>query len=296
MRIGFMTPFDTERIDFARKHGIGCVELMTPPGTDYLPPSDGWQSKADSVKAAFDDAGIRISCIAGFYANHMAPDQAEQLKQHTRGVIELARHLGVATVAGFAGRAVDKPLEESVPVFKEIWGEHARCAEDYGVRIAFEHCPMGPFHLPPGGINCICTPSMWQQCFDAVDSEALGLEWDASHLVCMMIDPVLNIRQWGHRIYHVHAKDAKIYHDVFDSHGIYHPGAIEHCFPGLGDSDWGSITKELYRAGYAGDMNIEGWHDAVFRDPSRRGQTGPELEDAGTLIAIGHLNQFVDGS
>lgn len=296
MRVGFMARYDAERIAFAKKHGVGCVELMTPMGTDYVPPASGWKAKADRVKAAFDEAGIRISCLAGFYGNHMDPAQAEPLKQHTRGVMDLAQHMGVSVVAGFAGRLVDKPLEDSVPPFKQIWSEHAKYAKDRGLRIAFEHCPMGGFHLPPGGINCVCTPAMWQRCFDAAGSDALGLEWDASHLVCMFIDPVLNLRQWGSRVYHVHAKDAKLRHDVLDHYGVYHPGAIEHCFPGLGDSDWAAIVKELRRAGYHGDLNIEGWHDAVFRDPRpERGQSGPALEDAGLLIALRHLGQFIDG-
>ncbi|MFQ6049040.1 MAG: sugar phosphate isomerase/epimerase family protein, partial [Phycisphaerae bacterium] len=161
-----MTRFDRERIDFARRHAVGCVELMTPQGSDYLPGNDGWKDRADTVKGAFDEAGIRISCLAGFYGNHMDPAQSEQLKQHTRSVIELAAYLKVPVVAGFAGRLVDRPLEDSLPLFKQIWSEHARFAEQRGIRIAFEHCPMGRHHLPPGGINCICTPAMWERCFN----------------------------------------------------------------------------------------------------------------------------------
>jgi len=296
MRIGFMTPFDPERIEFARKNGFGCVELMTPEGADYLPGVAGWKDKADRVKAAFDQAGVRISCVAGFYMNHMDPDKADQAKQHTRAVMDLAKHLGVSVVAGFAGRVMDRPLDDSVEPFKKLWSEHARYATDRGLKIAFEHCPMGQHSLPPGGINCVCTPDMWGKCFDAAGSDALGLEWDPSHLVCMLIDPVLNLREWGHRAYHVHAKDAKVYPEVMARYGIFHPGSVEHCFPGLGDSDWAAIVKELHRAGYYGDLNIEGWHDAVFRDPRpERGQTGPALEDAGLLIALRHLSPFVDG-
>jgi len=206
-----------------------------------------------------------------------------------RNCIVLAEQMGVPVVAGFAGRVVHEPLEASIEPFKKIWSEHARFAEDHGVKIAFEHCPMGHFHSPFGGNNCICTPAMWERCFEAVPSEALGLEWDPSHLICQFIDPVQNLRLWGRKVYHVHAKDAKVYRDVVDRYGIYHPGAIEHCFPGLGDSDWAAIIKELHRAGYASDLNIEGWHDAVYRDfPD-----GPKLEDGGLLIALRHLSQFV---
>jgi len=38
--------------------------------------------------------------------------------------------LGVSTIAGFAGRIVNQPLEESLPRFREIWSEHARAGYD----------------------------------------------------------------------------------------------------------------------------------------------------------------------
>jgi len=298
MRIGFMTHFDPERVKFARENGFGSVELVTPIGTDYLPGNDGWKDKASQVKAAFDEAGIRISCIGGFYVNHMDPANAEQFKRHTRAVIDLAEFMGVPVVAGFAGRLVDQDLEASIPKFKEIWSEHAKYAADRGIKIAFEHCPMGRHHLPPGGINCMCTPAMWEKCFDAAGADNLGLEWDPSHLVCMFIDPVENLEQFGSRVFHVHAKDAKVRWHLLRRYGIYHPGVIEHCFPGLGDTDWAAVIKELRRQGYHGDLNIEGRHDSVFRDPRPdRGKdpAGPKLEDLGLLIGLRHLSQFVDG-
>ena len=293
MRIGFLSPFDRDRIAFARKHGFGSVELLVKPEDPFMPGHDGWQSRAAEVRATYREASLRISCIGGFYVNHMDAD-ANAARAHydrVRNCIALARELGVGTVAGFAGRVMNAELDASLPKFKELWSKHAMAAADAGVRIAFEHCPMGAFHLPFGGINCICTPAMWERCFDAVPSEAIGLEWDASHLVCQRIDPVANLRRFGSKVFHVHAKDAKVYRDVFDRYGICHPGAIEHCFPGLGDSDWAAIVKELLRAGYHGDLNIEGWHDTVYRNH----KDGPQLEDTGLLVAKRCLEQYVDG-
>ncbi|HSW44149.1 MAG TPA: sugar phosphate isomerase/epimerase [Phycisphaerae bacterium] len=293
MRIGFISVFDRERIAFARQHGFTCVELHARHQDPHVPGHEGWKDRTAEIKAAYDEAGIRISCLAGFYCNHMDADPAVARSnfEHVRNVIRLARELRVPVVAGFAGRIVGEDLEASLPAFTKIWSEHARAAEDAGVKIAFEHCPMGRFHSPFGGNNCFCTPAMWERCFDAVPSEALGIEWDASHLVCQMIDPVVNLRQFGRRVHHVHAKDARVYRDVVDRYGMYHPGATEHCFPGLGDSGWGTIVKELRRAGYHGDLNIEGWHDQVFRNHPE----GPQLENLGLLVALRHLSQFVDG-
>jgi sugar phosphate isomerase/epimerase len=41
---------------------------------------------------------------------------------------------------------------------------------------------------------------MYEKCFDSVASNALGLEWDPSHLIPVFADPIVNIRTFGSRI------------------------------------------------------------------------------------------------
>ncbi|NOG53769.1 MAG: sugar phosphate isomerase/epimerase [Planctomycetes bacterium] len=248
----------------------------------------GWRRSGRVVRGA----GVRISCIGGFYGNNLDPSQSDESEQIIRGTIRIAQALGVDRVAGFVGRwPVDGPLEDSMPAYEAFWKPMAAVARDAGIRIAFEHCPMGLHHLPPGGINAVCTPAMWDRMFAPAWADGLGIEWDASHLICQRIDPVLNIHHYGDRIVHVHAKDAMVYRHIMDRYGIYHPGAIEHCFPGLGDADWPAIVKALYRAGYDSDLNIEGWHDAVYCN--REGDL--RLEDTGLLVAHKTLAPLVDG-
>ena len=289
MRIGFMMGYDRERMDFARKCGFKSAELQVAPGNGYFPGDPDWEQKADEVRAAFKEADVRISCLAGFYMNHMDPDGEADAKKQVRGTILLAERLGVPAAAGFAGRLRDERLEDSLPKFKEIWGEHARFAEDHGVKIAFEHCPMGRFGTPSGGINLMCTPDIWEKAFNEVPSPALGLEWDPSHLIGLFIDPVANLRRFGSKAYHVHAKDAHVNRDLLEEYGIWHPGVVEHCHVGLGDTAWNLCVKELLRQGYTNDLNLEGWHDEVYRDH----KDGPQREDEGLLIALRHLEQYV---
>jgi len=249
MRIGFMIiSFDKERVDFAKKVGFKSCELKVFPQDEFFPGNPDWEKKAEEVAAYCRENDIRISCLGAFYVNHM--DKSEKM--------------GIKVVAGFSGRIVGKPLEESLPEFIKIWSEHSKFAEDHGIKIAFENCPMGNFHTPCNGINFMCTPEMWEKAFDGVKSEAIGLEWDPSHLICQFIDPVVTIRKFGNRIYHVHAKDAHINRDILSQYGIWYPGAIEHCFAGFGDTDWNLCIKEMTRYGYKGDLNIEGWHDLLF--------------------------------
>ena len=99
------------------------------------------------------------------------------------------------------------------------------------------------------------------------------------------------------RVFHVHAKDAFINRPLLETWGICHPGVAEHRFPGLGQSNWAEIIHALLRAGYDSDLNIEGWHDPVYRDhpvePKDHPLAGQKLESAGLLIAKRTLEQFV---
>lgn len=289
MRIGFMLGYDInsntqERVDFAVKTGFKSCELAAEPNCGFFPGDKDWESKADEVVAYFKGRDVRISCLSTFYYNNMAPDLLEYGKERVRNSIILAQKMGVPAIAGFSGRLVDESLEESLPTYIEIWSEHAKFAEDHGVKIAFENCPMGQNSVPAYGCNMMSTPQMWEMAFDAVPSDALGLEWDPSHLICMHIDPVENLRKFGKKVHHVHAKDGKINWDIMHKYGSWYGMSAEHCFPGLGDTNWGLCIKELLRAGYDNDLNIEGWHDGVF--------VGAR-EDEGLIISLRHLEQFV---
>ena len=55
--------------------------------------------------------------------------------------------------------------------------------------------------------------------------------------------------------------------------------------PGFGDSDWTRVISELRLAGYTGAIDIEGWHDPVYRD---------ELEMTGQVRGA-ELSQAVPG-
>ncbi len=152
--------------------------------------------------------------------------------------------------------------------------------------------------------NMLGQTALWERLFNETTCENLGLEWDASHLVCQFIDPVANIHKFGSRIFHVHAKDAFINRPLLEQYGICHPGVAEHRLVGLGQSNWAEIVHALLRAGYDSDLNVEGRHDPVYRDhdaeqpwdvqtSGRNRQAGQKLEDAGLLIARNVLETYV---
>ena len=74
-------------------------------------------------------------------------------------LIDNAHRFGTDMIAGFTGRVRGKPLPESLPRFKEVWGELARRATDKGVKIAFENCAMdGNWAAATGTSRTIPTP------------------------------------------------------------------------------------------------------------------------------------------
>ena len=131
----------------------------------------------------------------------------------------------------------------------------------------------------------------------------MGLEWDPSHLVCQLIDPVANLRKFGSRVFHVHVKDAYINRPVLDTYGICHPGVAEHRVAGFGQVDWAEVVHLLTRIGYDSDLTVEGWHAPVFRDHAASdaapGTSEPDplagqlLEETGLALARQTLERFL---
>src|SRR5712691_11415932 len=316
MRIGFLTDGNLERLDWARDQGFGSIAWNRFEASDAGPHVENWRPFAERLAGEARSRKIRISAIGALYKNPLDPAQSEFARSVFLRAIDVAAHLGIKTVAGFPGAVIElerhpkgdnpvyKPFENFMPQLLSFWEPIAQVAADKGVRIAFEHCPMAPYHLPIMGFNMLAQPAMWERLFNETKCDNLGIEWDDSHLICQFIDPVANIHKFGSRIFHVHAKDAFINWQLLEMYGICHPGVAEHRFPGLGQSNWGEIIHALLRAGYDSDLNIEGWHDPVFRDhdaappidiqlEKTNRQAGQKLETAGLLIAKRTLEQFV---
>ena len=308
MRIGVLTSGEARELDWAQSLGFRSIEWMRFPDSPAGPGHADWKPFAEMFAAEAKARDIRISAIGALYQNPLDPPQTEYARGVFRRAIEVAGHLGVKTVAGFAGAVIEtavddrgghvvyKPFENFLPRVLEFWEPLGRFAADHGVRIAFEHCPQGAYHLPVMNYNMLGQPAMWERLFNATQCENLGIEWDASHLICQFIDPVANIHKFGRRIFHVHAKDAWINRPLLETYGICHPGVAEHRFPGLGQSNWAEIIHALLRAGYDSDLNVEGRHDPVFRNHDPGDKTplaGQQLEDAGLTIARRTLEHYL---
>ncbi len=95
------------------------------------------------VKGYVEFMGMRISSLA-YYPYTMDPDltKREAAINHLKALIKASAILGVNMVTTFIGRDQHKTVEENIELFKEIWPPIIKLAEEQGVKVAIENCPM----------------------------------------------------------------------------------------------------------------------------------------------------------
>jgi sugar phosphate isomerase/epimerase len=271
----------------------GYVRQILPHGFESIEPFF-WQVMnkdlprlAGELRDAIGDADVVIDTL-GMFGNPLEEQELDiATLEGWKALIDHAHLFGAKTIAGFTGRIRNRPLEESLPRYKQVWGELSRRADDKGVRLAFENCAMDG-NWAAGDWNIAHNPDAWELMFDALPADNLGLEWEPCHQLVYLIDPVPQIRKWAPKIFHVHGKDATVRWDVIREHGVFGKHAfVQMRTPGFGDSDWTRVIGELRLAGYTGTIDIEGWHDPVYRDA---------LEMTGQVFALNHLKQARGGA
>jgi sugar phosphate isomerase/epimerase len=195
--------------------------------------------------------------------------------------------MGVPLVNTFMGGDATKTQDQNWGRALEIWPDIVRRAQDNGVTLTIENCPMIFSEDEwPGGHNIAWSPYIWRRILEQWGG-TIGLNFDPSHLVWLMIDQERFIREFGPHILHFQAKDLMI-----DRDGLYERGTLSAGIgwqiprlPGLGDVDWAEIFSALYRAGYDGDVIIE--HE------DRGFETTDELIKRGFLLARDILRPYV---
>jgi sugar phosphate isomerase/epimerase len=284
LRIGTMVGAETalDVIPQILPYGFECFALNFGASTKGM----DLPELAKEVKGLLDGKDVVISVVSAYGNPLDNTDEARETVASLERVIDNAHHFGADVVTGFAGRVVGKPIDASIPRFKEVFGPLAKRAADKGVRIAFENCDMGG-DWQTGGWNIAHDPTAWEMMFDAVPMDNLGLEWEPCHQMVKLIDPIPQLRKWVHRVFHLHGKDATVGWDVIREYGIKGPKEFAwHRTPGFGDSNWEDIITILRQGGYEGTIDIEGWHDPVYRG---------ELEMMGQVHALNYLKRCRGG-
>ncbi|NQU11584.1 sugar phosphate isomerase/epimerase [bacterium] len=286
IRIGTMVPGNDNTANYIRqikRHGFESFEI------------NFWRTigkidlgqLAREVRAAIGTDDIRISAL-GIYGNPLESgrDDRQTLADWKR-CIDQAHLFGAPVVAGFAGRLRNRPVNESMKQFKKVFGPLAKRAADRGLKIAFENCDMGGT-WETGDFNIAHAPRAWAMMFHEVPAANLGLEWEPCHQLVSFIDPIAQLRQWAPRVFHLHGKDATVMWDVIRREGIRSgQPCVHHRTPGFGDTNWSDVITILRQATFQGAIDIEGWHDPVYRG---------DLEMTGQVRGLRYLQECRGGT
>lgn len=259
-----------EVVDFAAENQLECLEVACWPqggaqrryaGVSHIDVANLTAEKAVAIKNYCKERGVEISSLA-YYPNPLDPDKEkrEGYIAHIYKLMDASVLLGVNMITTFIGRDSSKNVEENMELVKEIWTPIMRYAEEKGVRVAIENCPMlFTDDEWPGGQNIMTTPSNWRRVFEILDSPNLGINYDPSHFVWQQIDYIKPLYEFKDKIFHVHYKDIKVYQDKLRDVGVM-ALPLEYMtpkIPGLGDVDWGKYISALTDIGYDGYSVIE---------------------------------------
>jgi sugar phosphate isomerase/epimerase len=303
MQLGFLTaPFPEtplmEVADWAAEVGFEILEIACWPkssgatrkyaGTSHIDVDDLSEARASEVRAEIAGKGLDVSGL-GFYPNPLHPDPEKRAAaiDHLKKVIVATGRMGLPVTNTFCGGDASRNVDANWDEALRVWPDIVRFAQDHGVKITFENCPMiFSYDEWPAGHNIAYSPYIWRRILEEWGG-TVGLNFDPSHLVWLMIDQARFIREFGPHILHFQAKDLMI-----DRDGLYTRGSISAGIgwqvpriPGLGDAPWAEIFSALYRTGYDGPIIIE-HEDKVFEGTD-------EKVKRGFLVARDVLRPFV---
>jgi sugar phosphate isomerase/epimerase len=259
-----------EVLAFARHEGFSCVEAMCWPtgkaerkfaGVTHIDVAGLTQPKADDINALCARHAVTLSAL-GYYPNPLDPDTAVAALAvaHLKKLILAAQKLGLKTVNTFVGRDWTRTVDQNWPRFLKTWKPLIAFADDHGIRVGIENCPMSYAEDEwPGGKNLATTPAIWRRMFSDIPSRSFGLNYDPSHFILQQMDPLGPLREFKAKLFHVHAKDMTIDTERLNEVGRFSFPKLWHTprIPGFGDLDWTRFMAALHASGYQGPVCIE---------------------------------------
>jgi sugar phosphate isomerase/epimerase len=255
---------------WANNGHVELDDLLTPGG-------------ARKLKRMLADHGLSISAINDGIAGQLsmgphdsstdawAPGMTPEQKityavDHLKKAAQAASELEVPVVTGLIGSHVwdkwyifppanEKLYEEGFKVFADRWNPILDVYRKYGVKWGLEVHPTGIAYN-------IETAEMALAALD--NRPEFGFNFDPSHLVWQLIDPVVFIKTFGKKIVHCHAKDAELQEDEVRRSGVLSTGSwmrgdrgFRFRVPGWGQVNWRRVITALVSNGYDYVLSFE---------------------------------------
>ena len=289
-RLGILAKYTEANVDFALQEGFNNMILNAGAGLPGLDTTKLTDEEIGSIKSHLSSKPMHVSALQ-VGGNHIAPDPAQRERENSNFVktIELAGKLGVPYIGTQSGKDASKPFAAQVDEIVRVYNEkYFAACQQYKVRILWE-----PWQ---GGPNIATSPVGFEALFTAFkDSPYVGLQYDPSHLLWQMMDPIQTAKDFLDKIYDVHLKDTRIHWDIVRRGGIVPVDQArwwQFRIPGSGSINWPEFFGVLQSVGYDGAMSIE-HEDELYGASENPGPDFSEPYKVGFRMAKRYLNQYV---
>lgn len=236
-----------QAFSFADNHGLQSIQIDDIDETDV-----------NGIKEQMNRTGIKISSIGAMSVKLLGPNMEQSIidQGKIKQKILLANRLGVPLVSQFAGNNPNLSFKDNIEMFKKVFTPLVALAEDNGIKLVFENCPLIN-GTPPVVQNLAYSPAAWEAMFEAIPSTAIGLEFDTGHPPMLGIDMQRCIKEYKDRIYHVHIKDCKINTEHEYKYGRLGKEFYDYEIPGRGNVDFHEVISTLNAVGYRNDVTLD---------------------------------------
>jgi sugar phosphate isomerase/epimerase len=237
------------------KLGYKAIELIAWDESDleYYSPQ-----MIKELRSMMDSEGLELSEFVSKSRGMASLDEDEKQRaiDHFKKQVEVGKELGTSIVNTVSDWpfSLDFPIMSILPQLQKFqvdipsglnwdrnWDEYvkvvrrcARICEDAGMRYALE----------PHPYCLVSNTASMLRLLDHVDSQALGMNYDVSHLFPVGDIPHVSVYQMGKHILHTHFSDNDGLTNV-------------HWRPGRGKIDWEAVMRALKDVGYDGVISIE---------------------------------------
>jgi sugar phosphate isomerase/epimerase len=176
----------TEIAGWASTAGFDALEVAAWPASgahphqaNHLDVASFATDDAARTRALLDEHGLTLSAVS-YYENNLTgdADERQRIHDHLRACVRAASTLGVPYVGTFVGRDIHRPVADSLQAAEKHLPELARYADDHGIRLVIENCPMEGWHPDGYPGNLAYSPELWAWLFDL----GLYLNYDPSHV------------------------------------------------------------------------------------------------------------------
>jgi len=259
MTLGFITNCSEQDFWFAREHGLELEVTINPP-------FDVLDNLAQVVELQ-DRYGVSVASCGVWGAEYLSADAAvaETARALVPRLIDYAAEVGAPTCCIGAGseqpgRSLSDQVQDFLPLLRR-WLDYA---EDNDIRLALYNCHWSNFAY---------RPEAWELIWDALGTTSLGIKFDPTHPFYDGRCYLTELRDWGSKVTHVHAKDTLKIGDQI----IYDVPA------GMGNIEWGRLI---------GILNYHGYKGCISMEP----HSGPWLGDRryeGILLGVNYLSNFI---